>query len=208
MGLASQAIATSFGTGLATATIAATTLPLPTEIAGTTIKVKDSAGAERLASLFYVSPTQINYQIPAGTAPGAATVTITNGNGTIFTSEALIRTIAPSLFAANGDAQGVAAALALRVKADASRSYEEIVQFDAAQNRFTARALDLGAESDQVYLVLFGTGIRSRSSLSAVISHDWWCLYSGQLCRDAFGLRRAGPGQRAGAAESDRTRGS
>ena len=82
----------------------------------------------------------------------------------------LIKPVAPSLFAANGDGQGVAAALALRVRADSSQSYEEVVQFDASRNKSVARPLDLGPESDQVYLVLFGTGIRSRSSLSAVIA--------------------------------------
>jgi len=97
-------------------------------------------------------------------------VTITNGNGATFTGEALIRAVAPSLFAANGDGQGVAVALALRVKADGSQSYEEVVRFDAAQNRFVARPLDLGPEGEQVYLVLFGTGIRSRSSLAAVVA--------------------------------------
>src|SRR5262249_17822038 len=70
MGLASEGIAAGFGAGLATSTIRATTLPLPTELAGTTVKVKDSAGAERLAPLFSVSPTQVNYQIPVGTAAG------------------------------------------------------------------------------------------------------------------------------------------
>jgi uncharacterized protein (TIGR03437 family) len=80
----------------------------------------------------------------------------------------LIKPVAPSLFAANGDGQGVAAALALRVKPDGSRTYEEVVQFDAAQNRFIARPLDLGPEGEQVYLVLFGTGIRHRRALSSV----------------------------------------
>jgi uncharacterized protein (TIGR03437 family) len=169
-GLSSDSIATSFGAGLATTTIAANTLPLPTEIAGTTVKVKDSAGTERLAPLLYVSPTQVNYQIPAGTALGAATVTITSGGGSVSSGVVLIKSVAPSLFTANGNGRGMAAALALRVKADGSRSYEEVVQFDALQNSFIARPLDLGPESDQVYLVLFGTGIRSRSSLSAVIA--------------------------------------
>jgi uncharacterized protein (TIGR03437 family) len=169
-GFSNDSIAASFGTGLATTTIAANTLPLPTEIAGTTIEVKDSAGTERLAPLLYVSPTQVNYLIPAGTALGAATVTITSGGGTISSGIVLIKPVAPSRFAANGNGQGVAAALALRVKPDGSRSYEEVVQFDGAQNRFIARPLELGPESDQVYLVLFGTGIRSRSSPSAVIA--------------------------------------
>lgn len=144
--------------GLATATIAANTLPLPTEIAGTTVKIKDSAGTERLAPLFYVSPTQINYQIPSGTAPGAASVTITSGGGSVSSGVVLIKPVAPSLFAANGNGQGVAAALALRVKADGSRTYEEVVQRDAAQKKFVALPIDLGPQSDQVYLVLFGTG--------------------------------------------------
>ncbi len=148
MGLASEAIISSFGARLATATQTATTIPLPTSLAGTTMKVKDSAGVERLAPLIFVSPTQVNYQIPQGTAAGAATVTITSGDGTVSTGVALVKAVAPSQFAAHGNGQGVAAALALRIKADGSQSYELVAQFDAAQNRFVARPLDLGPETD------------------------------------------------------------
>jgi uncharacterized protein (TIGR03437 family) len=97
-------------------------------------------------------------------------VTITRGDGFLATGVALIKTVGPSLFTANGDGQGVAAALVLRVKADGSQSYEEIAQFDAAQNKFLARPLDLGPEGDQVFLLLFGTGFRFHSSLSTVIA--------------------------------------
>jgi uncharacterized protein (TIGR03437 family) len=168
MGLASEAIVVAFGPGLATTSSAANTLPLPTQLSGTTVKIKDSAGDERLAPLFFVSPTQVNYQIPAGTAAGAATVTITSGDGAVSNGVAIVQTVAPGLFTANGNGQGVAAALALRVKADGSQSYEPIAQFDAAQNKFISRPLDLGPEGEQVYLLLFGTGIRHRSSLSSV----------------------------------------
>ncbi|MEP7273698.1 MAG: hypothetical protein ABI882_19525, partial [Acidobacteriota bacterium] len=170
MGLASESMASSFGSGLAIATSGADALPLPTELAGTTVMVKDNAGNARLAPLFFVSPTQVNYQLPAGMAIGPATVTITSGDGTISTGALLINTVAPSLFAANADGHGVAAALALRVKADGSRSYEPIAQFDVAQNRFVTRPLDLGPEGEQTYLILFGTGIRHRSSISTVIA--------------------------------------
>jgi len=170
MALASEAIAASHGTRLATSTIPATTNPLPTELAGTTIKIKDSAGSERLAPLFFVSPTQVNYEIPPGTVPGASTVTITSGDGSVSTGVALVNAVAPSLFTANQNGQGVAAAVAMRVKADGSRSYEEIAQFDAAQKSFIARPLDVGPEDEQVFLILFGTGIRFRSSLSHVIA--------------------------------------
>ncbi len=170
MGLASEAITASFGARLATATQSATAIPPPTSLAKTTVKVKDSTGGERLAPLFFVSPTQVNYQIPAGTAAGTITVTITSGDGAVSSGVALVNAVAPSLFTANGNGQGVAAALALRIKADGSQSYEPVAQFDAAQNRFVARPLDLGPETDQVFLILFGTGIRHRSSLSTAIA--------------------------------------
>jgi len=169
-GLSSEAITSSFGVRLATTTQSATTASLPTSLAGTTVKVKDSAGIERLAPLFFVSPTQVNYQIPVGTAAGAATVTITSGDGTVSSGLALVKAVAPGLFTANSNGRGVAASVALRIKADGSRSYEPVAQFDAAQNKYVARPLDLGPETDQVFLILFGTGIRQRSSLSAAIA--------------------------------------
>ncbi|MGH6628711.1 MAG: hypothetical protein ACREB3_03150, partial [Burkholderiales bacterium] len=76
--------------------------------------------------------------------------------------------MAPGLFAANADGQGVPAGVALRVRADHSRTIETLARFDAAQNRFVAAPLALGPDTDQVFLVLFGTGIRFRSNLAAV----------------------------------------
>jgi uncharacterized protein (TIGR03437 family) len=58
--------------------------------------------------------------------------------------------------------------VALRVKAGGTQSYEPIARFDVAQDKFVAVPIDLGPETDQVVLILFGTGIRFRSSLSAV----------------------------------------
>ncbi|MGH9846919.1 MAG: hypothetical protein ACREEM_50115, partial [Blastocatellia bacterium] len=78
--LANESIVSAFGSGLATATMAAPTIPLPTTLGNTTVKVRDGAGTERLSPLFFVSPTQVNYQIPPGTAIGSATITITNGH--------------------------------------------------------------------------------------------------------------------------------
>src|SRR5207244_3485088 len=77
--LAPESIATAFGVNLATDTQTASSLPLPTQLAGVSLKLRDRAGAERLAPLFFVSPGQINYQVPPGTASGLATVTVTSG---------------------------------------------------------------------------------------------------------------------------------
>jgi hypothetical protein len=56
--LASESIAALFGAGLATTTQVATTIPLPTSLANTTVKLRDGGGVERAAPLFFVSPNQ------------------------------------------------------------------------------------------------------------------------------------------------------
>ncbi len=165
---ASEQIVAAFGTELATQVEIASSTPLPTQLAGTSVKVRDSVGNERPAPLFFVSPGQVNYQIPAGTVAGPAIVTITGGSGVISTGGLSIATVAPGLFAANSNGQGVAAAVVLRIKPDGTQIYEPVAVFDPAQNRFVARPIDLGAESDQVFLLLFGTGLRYRSALNAV----------------------------------------
>ena len=68
--LAADSIATAIGAGLATSTQAAPGGALPTALAGTSVDVIDSSGFARPAPLFYVSPTQVNFQIPTGTARG------------------------------------------------------------------------------------------------------------------------------------------
>jgi uncharacterized protein (TIGR03437 family) len=166
--VAAESIVTALGSDLATDTEAAASLPLPTTLAGTTVKAVDSAGAERPADLYYVSPAQVNYLMPAGTALGPATVIVTNGVGMSFTAFVEIAAVAPGLFSAQGDGQGLAAANVLRVKADGSQSYEPVARFDAAQSRWVAIPIDLGAETDQVYLLLYGTGIRNRRSVGSV----------------------------------------
>lgn len=166
--LASEMIAAAFGSNLAGSTQVATTLPLPTELAGTNIKVKDSANVERPAPLFFVAPGQVNYLVPQGTAIGAAAVKLTSGDGGVATGEIQIGAVAPGLFSANANGQGVAAAVALRAKADGSQSFEPVARFDAASNRFVSASIDLGSEGEQVFLLLFGTGIRYRSALAAV----------------------------------------
>lgn len=166
--LATESIAATFGAGLANATQSANTLPLPTVLAGTTIRVKDVTGSERLAPLFFVSPGQINFQIPAGTAVGAATATVKSGDGVVSLSPLQIGLIAPGLFTANATGEGVPAAVVVRVKANNFQSFEPVARFDSTQNKFVPVPIDLGPASDQVFLILNGTGIRYRSSLSAV----------------------------------------
>ncbi len=166
--LAIGSIVTAFGSNLATGTQTATTIPLPTSLAGTQIKVRDLIGNERDASLFFVSPTQVNFQMP-NAWEGPATVTITSGNGAISGGIVKITTLAPGLFTADGSGKGLAAAFVLRVKADGSQVFEHIARFDQALNRFVAIPIDLGSSTDQVFLILFGTGIRYRSFFNSAV---------------------------------------
>ena len=166
--LAQESIVAAFGTSLATSVAVASTTPLPTTLAGTTLKVRDSAGTERNAPLFFVAPAQINYQMPPGTAPGPATVTVTSGNGVISSGLVQMSSVAPGLFTANASGQGVAAAVALRVKANGEQVFEALARFDQATGVFVPAPLDLGPEGEQVFLIGFGTGLRGRSSLAAV----------------------------------------
>jgi uncharacterized protein (TIGR03437 family) len=166
--LAADAIVSAFGSNLATATLAASSLPLPTTLGGTQVSVRDSGGVTRLAPLFFVSPTQVNYLMPQGLALGPATVTIQSGDGATSAGAVRLEQTAPGLFSADASGKGAAAAIALRIKADGTQQYEAVAAFDAAQNKYVLIPIDLGAETDQVFLLLFGGGIRHRASLSAV----------------------------------------
>lgn len=169
--LAGDSIVAAFGTDLATETRSAPPdadpntpgIQLPTELGGTRVEV----GGKR-AGLFFVSPKQINFHMPPSTATGPASVAITNRNSLASYGASQIASVAPGLFSANSDGQGVAAAVAVRVKPNGDQITEPVSRFDSGQNKHVAVPIDLGPATDQMFLIPFGTGFRFRSSLSAV----------------------------------------
>ncbi|HEX4947273.1 MAG TPA: hypothetical protein VFZ34_11440 [Blastocatellia bacterium] len=163
---AQESILSIFGTNLATTTQGAIGTTLPTIIAGTRVLVRDSLGVERAAPLFFVAPTQINYQIPPGTETGLATVNI-NNNGTITARGTLqVVAVAPGIFTAASNGKDFAAAEIARVKANGQQIVEPIARYDSAQARFVAVPIDFGA--DEIVLVLYATGVRFCSDLKNV----------------------------------------
>ena len=162
--VARESIASIFGSALATETGAAPSIPLPTTLANTSVRVRDAAGNESLAPLFFVSPTQINLLIPAGAANGASIFTVIKSDSTAPSGVTEIAPVAPGIFSANANGGGVAGGVALRVRSNGSSHYEPIAQFDANLNRFVSVPIDLGPPTDEVYLVLFGTGLRFRGA--------------------------------------------
>ncbi|MFN0108854.1 MAG: SBBP repeat-containing protein [Blastocatellia bacterium] len=161
-----------FGTNLASGTEIASGTPLPTSLFGTSVKIKDRLNVEQPAPLFFVSPGQINCLIPTGLATGKATLTATNAANVMVGATVLIEKTAPGLFSANASGKDVAAAILLRVKPDGAQIFEPVAQL-SAQGKFIPLPIDfgpdLGSSSDQLYLLLFGSGWRGRSAPEKVI---------------------------------------
>jgi uncharacterized protein (TIGR03437 family) len=171
--LAPDSIASIFGVGMSRGTEIAQEQPLPIRLANQYVYFKDSAGVERTAQLFFVSPNQINFLIPAEAGTGPASIHIfspVNANEPDTTGTLLIERVAPGLFAANATGTGVAAAVVLRVKPGGAQLFEPVSQFDGA--KFVSVPIDLGPDlgsaTDQVFLLLFGTGLRNNRGLANV----------------------------------------
>jgi len=131
------------------------------------IEITDSRGHLFQVLPFYLSPTQVNFQLPRWLSNGLATIRIFTAEAA-FTGVIEIVSIVPELFSADASGQGLAAALVLRVKGDGSQIWEPVVDYDAPQGKLVPRPIDLGPETDQVVLVLFGTGIRGLGNLTAI----------------------------------------
>ena len=166
--LAPEAIGSGFGKLLSVSTLTNSNASLPIKLNGTALKVRDSACIERAAPLFFVSPTQINFLLPGETSIGTATLIVQNEAGEVSLGTVNVQRVAPGIFTANANGQGVAAALALRIKPDGQQVYEPAARYDEAAKRFVALPIDFGNADEQVFLLLFGTGWRNRSALSNV----------------------------------------
>jgi len=165
---ASGAIMSIFGSNLADSEATATSTPLPTKLAGTTVQITDSAGITQTCPLFYASPKQINVLVPDGTAKGPATCTIKRDSGSIFWTSGVIDSVAPGVFSMNSSGKGVGAITGLRVDASGQRSDVPVYRYNATAKQYVSVPIDLGAATDQIYLSIYGTGIRGLSALSGV----------------------------------------
>lgn len=164
--LAPESIASLYGSNLAGTAQPASSQPLPTSLGGISLRVVDSVGVTRPAPLFYVSPGQVNFQVPSGTVPGQATLDLVSQAGaTVATGTAQVLSVGPGLFTANATGKGVAAAAAVRVEVNALQSTVPV--FRCGGTDCASVPIELGVDAP-VYLSLFGTGIRNRSSLAGV----------------------------------------
>ena len=167
--LAPDSLGTIRGSGFAATTETGDLNSPPTILGGVSVRVHDSAGVESLAPLLYVSPKQIDFEVPHGAALGEATLELVNAPATVPPVVVTVRNVAPGLFTLRN---GIAAAYGVRVEADGTQTVlppgSPIVLDD--------RIVDL---------VVAGTGIRNRSSLASVK-----CTIGGM----AVPVEYAGPG--------------
>jgi uncharacterized protein (TIGR03437 family) len=154
------------GCGPATSPCNAGSSTYPTTLGGTSLTLVDSSNASYAVPLLYVAPGQVNYMIPSGTRAGPAWLTIASGDGTVSQGVLLVAQVAPGIYSANANGQGVAAADVVTEHADQSQTITQA--YTCGSGECEAQPISLGQAGDTVYLVLFGTGLRHKSSLSAV----------------------------------------
>lgn len=159
-----DSIASIYGSNLAGTAQQAASAALPTSLGGVTLTVTDSAGVPRVAPLMYVSPSQINFVVPAGTASGSAQFATGSASAT-----GAVQAVAPTLFSMSGDGRGVAAANAIRVPAANPQVQSPVAVFQCTGSVCAGTPISLSANST-VYLILYGTGLRYGKSVTANIN--------------------------------------
>jgi uncharacterized protein (TIGR03437 family) len=166
--VAAESIVIATGSRIATGSATADIDQPPMMLAGTTVNVTDSAGVTRPAVLFSVSATQVMYQIPAGTAVGAATVTITAGDGVTGSVQVQVAGVAPGLYTLNSG--GLVKAYALRIS-NGNSFIEDVYDIDGT-GAVIARPITI-SNGDQVYLIAYGTGFRAAGGdISATVGGE------------------------------------
>lgn len=118
----------------------------PTTVDGTTVTVNG-----RRAQIFFVSPTQVKFLVPAQTELGTATVVVTNAEGFQSIGTVSVMRAAPGIYTESGDGLGKATVL----NADTGTSGDPGTpgQFDPS--------------SGTLRLVIFTTGVRNATQVTA-----------------------------------------
>jgi uncharacterized protein (TIGR03437 family) len=152
--LAPGSLASAYGTDLASGQPNAPALPWPISYEGTTVTVMDSTGSPTTAPLIYVSPEQVNFQVPSTAALGSAAVTVTSGDGTQSSGQATLTSLAPALFTLNSS--NLAAAYAECISSTGTETTED--PFQVVNGAIVAQPLNLSACAKTV-LELYATGL-------------------------------------------------
>ncbi len=161
--MAPDSIVAAFATGLSDLTQISTTTPLPTELGGARVVMNDIP-----VPFFFVSPNQINFLFPSGLTSDPRAFYVYNDGAIVGFGEVEVAPVAPGIFSVDGTGSGYPAAFILRVRSDGSVSYENVSFRQPVTGNDIGLPISLDSATDQVFLVLFATGVRYRSALSNV----------------------------------------
>jgi uncharacterized protein (TIGR03437 family) len=174
--LAPGSIVSGFGTQLATGVATATSLPLPTSLLSTRVLVNSIP-----ASLFFVSPGQINFLLPETLTQGEGEVVVisirTNGDEVISRGQIQVASTGPALFTADASGAGAPAGQTGRINGSNQFVYDPQPPYQsdpANPGRIIPAPIDVGTEARPAYLILYGTGFRNASahSIQALMGGD------------------------------------
>ena len=167
--VAPGSIISLFGANLASgAPVHASSIPLPTQLMGTSVTFTDSNGTSKPARFFYSSAQQLNVLVDPGVAVGPAVITVADSKGTLATGVITVTAAAPALFSANANGTGVAAANVVTVSANGSKTASNA--FQCGSSGCSPVPIILGSGSDQVILILYGTGFASKNASQVMVN--------------------------------------
>lgn len=152
-----------FGWGMGSTELASP--PLGTTLGGRSLTIRDRDGTERQAVLLYVSERQVNFVAPEGLAVGPATLRLTDAAGDSAELAVDLAAVAPGLFTAAQNGRGAPSGTALRVAAGGARTETPLAECGPAG--CVPAEIDPGGPEDQVFLVLYGTGLRHGTAAQA-----------------------------------------
>jgi uncharacterized protein (TIGR03437 family) len=161
-------IATLFGCGFSPTAEAAPLTHVPDTLAGVRVQLSRGGYPAVSALLYYVSPNQINFVVPAGFTEGTYKVAVSRDGAAVATSTVSVEDTAPGVFTAATTGTGAPAAWIVRIAADGTRTFLEAAS--CSSGVCDPVRIDPAPEGERLILTLYGTGIRGRSATDPVIA--------------------------------------
>lgn len=162
--IAPDSLFTLFGQNLAAATEHATTIPLPELLGGAQVRILSEVDfANRGAGLLYVSPTQINFHVPDHVPEGNARVQLFVNGQQVSDVPVQVARSSPGIFRVDvGSGRHAPAGYGTLVSGSMQLP---VPIYQCAQDQTcTLERLDPGGATDELFLTLFGTGLRNLSA--------------------------------------------
>jgi uncharacterized protein (TIGR03437 family) len=164
--LAPASLASATGESFTSGTLYAPGDQLPEELGGVTVTMTDSAGLAHLARISMAAADRVDFLIPAGVAPGLAQVLIRRQDGGSVAGSIFVTMTGPGLFSADGSGSG--AGLISVIHRGTSGGDQWSTAFSDSSGAMAPAPISMSDATKQVYLQLYGTGIRPANGAAGV----------------------------------------